>query len=352
MLQVKADPATGKIIATLPKPDAERHFAARYHLSDASSRRGLGRRRSGSTGRRRRAAGSWSSGASARRSRPRSRIPNSSPAPARPSEQKAVRQSFASSTIWMGEVADTKPDGSFTVDLAGFLARDDLNIPQAIKQGGGGDFKFAADLSAADPNFVKLFPRNAEFAARLTFRSDEPTAEVGNIIPDGQTMTLTLRHSLIALPEPGYAPRHDPFGYTIARQQVDFSAPLGARHRPRRRHPLPAGEGRPGGGALAGHEADHLLHRSRRARAGPDGAARRRRAGGTRRSTPPASSTLSAPKSCPKAPIRSTSATMSSTGSTGRRAAGPTGRRSTIRAPARSSRARCCWARSERGRTC
>ena len=41
-------------------------------------------------------------------------------------------------------------------------------------------------------------------------------------------MTLVLRHSLIALPEPGFVQRTDPFGYTIRQQHLDFSAPLGA----------------------------------------------------------------------------------------------------------------------------
>ena len=44
----------------------------------------------------------------------------------------------------------------------------------------------------------------------------------------GNTLTLVLRHSLIALPEPGYVPRTDPYGYTIGHQKVDFSTPLGA----------------------------------------------------------------------------------------------------------------------------
>ena len=81
-----------------------------------------------------------------------------------------MRDAFANSTIWMGDVVNSKPDGSFTVDLASFLARDDFGIPQIVKRGGGGDFRFVPELSAADPGFVKIFPRNAEFAARLTFR--------------------------------------------------------------------------------------------------------------------------------------------------------------------------------------
>ena len=128
----------------------------------------------------------------------------------------------------MGDIADTKPDGSFTVDLAPFLSRDDFDVPHAVKQGGGGEFKFVPELSAADPNFVEVFPKNAEFAARLTFRSDEPKDEVTNITPDNRSFTLTLRHSLIRLPEPGYVVRHDPYGYAFGQQKVDFSAPLGA----------------------------------------------------------------------------------------------------------------------------
>ena len=73
---------------------------------------------------------------------------------------------------------------------------------------------------------MKVFPKNAEFAARITFRSDDPKPEVSNII-SGNTLSLVIRHSLIALPEPGYIPRTDPFGYSIGRQQVDYSAPLG-----------------------------------------------------------------------------------------------------------------------------
>jgi hypothetical protein len=225
LINVTADAKTGKIIATLPKPDTDGNSGRFIYLTQLET--GLGSaqilldkaapqstrilvfRRIGKK-------------VAAEIENPKFVASGGSPG-----EQKAVRQSFATSTIWMGDVVDTRPDGSFTVDLASFLARDDIGVPQAIKQGGGGEFKFAPELSAADPSFVKLFPDNAEFSAKLTFRSDDPAAEVANIIPD-RTMTLTLRHSLIRLPDPGYVPRHDPLGYAIGLQQVDFSAPLGA----------------------------------------------------------------------------------------------------------------------------
>ena len=226
LIDVKPDAKSGKIIATLPKPDTDGISGRYIYLTQLET--GLGSAPIGLD----RAAPGGSRILVFRRIGKKVAAEIENPkfvaSTGTPAEKKDVRDAFANSTIWMGDVVNSKPDGSFTVDLASFLARDDFGIPQIVKRGGGGDFRFVPELSAADPGFVKIFPRNAEFAARLTFRSDEPTAEVTNIIPDSQTFTVTLRHSLISLPEPGYIARHDPLGYTISQQQVDFSAPLGA----------------------------------------------------------------------------------------------------------------------------
>ncbi|HEX3423535.1 MAG TPA: zinc-dependent metalloprotease [Sphingomicrobium sp.] len=225
LLDVKADPLTGKIIATFPKPDSSGVSARYIYLTQLGT--GLGSAPIGLD----RASASETRILVFRRigKKVAAEVENSKfvASSGDPDEQHAVDTSFATSTLWMGDVLDTAKDGSYTVDLAGFLARDDLNVPRAIKNGGGGDFKFVPELSAADPNFVKVFPRNAEFAAKLTYRSDDPKPEVTNIV-NGNTLTLVLRHSLIALPEAGYVPRTDPYGYTLGLQKVDFSAPLGA----------------------------------------------------------------------------------------------------------------------------
>lgn len=226
LLVIKPDLATGKIVATLPRPDADGVSARFIYLSQLET--GVG---SASVGLDRSAPGSSRILAFRRIGRKvAAEVENSKFVAPRGTarEQDTVRDSFATSTIWMGEVIASKPDGSFTVDLAPFLVRDDRGIAQRIKQGGGGEFKLVPELSAADPNFVKAFPRNVELAGRLTFRSDEPGAEIGNIIPGDTTLSLVVRHSLIALPEPGFVPRTDPIGFSIGRQQVDFSAPLGA----------------------------------------------------------------------------------------------------------------------------
>ena len=224
LLQVDADPLTGKIIATFPKPGPDGVSARYIYLTQLGS--GLGSAPIGLDC----AAASETRILDFKRigKKVAAEVENSKfiASSGDPDEQHAVDTSFATSTLWMGDIIKTNADGSYTVDLSSFLARDDTGIAQSIKNGGGGDFKFAPDLSAADPNFVKVFPKNAEFAAKLTFRSDEPKAEVSNIV-SGNTLTLVLRHSLIALPAPGYVERTDPYGYTIGLQKVDFSAPLG-----------------------------------------------------------------------------------------------------------------------------
>ncbi len=224
LLEVKADPASGKIVATFPKPDLSGVSARYIYLTQLET--GLGSAPIGLD----RAAANDTRILVFRRvgKKVAAEVENSKfvASSGDPDEQNAARTSFATSILWMGDVIATKPDGSYTVDLSGFLARDDVGIVQAIKRGGGGEYKLVPELSAADPSFVKVFPDNAEFAARLTFHSDEPKDEVSNIV-GGNTLSLVLRHSLIALPDSGYVPRVDPYGYSLGRQQVDFSTPLG-----------------------------------------------------------------------------------------------------------------------------
>jgi hypothetical protein len=145
-------------------------------------------------------------------------------------EQAGVRRSFATSTIWMGDVAAENADGSFLVDLAPFIARDDLGIARALKEQESGDWRLVPELSVADPNAARAFPKNVELEARLTFTAPRAGPEVENITPAPGSVTFTVRHSLIALPEPGYVPRRfDPRAGSFGTQVIDFNAPLGGQ---------------------------------------------------------------------------------------------------------------------------
>jgi hypothetical protein len=224
LIDVKADPKSGKIIATFPKPGADGVSARYIYLTQLET--GLGS-----------APTQLDFGAASnsrilvfRRIGKKvvADVENAKFVSSNPAEKVTTEHSFPTSPLWMGDVVKDLPDGSYQVDLASFLARDDLGIARVIKNVGGGDFRFVPELSAADPTFVKVFPKNAEFAARIAFRSDDPKEEMNNILPGNDTLSVIERHSLIALPEPGYVPRTDAYGYTLGEQQVDFSRPLGA----------------------------------------------------------------------------------------------------------------------------
>ena len=145
------------------------------------------------------------------------------------SEQEGVRRSFAYSTIWMGDVAAETADGRLLVDVAGLLTRDDMDIARALREQDNGDYRLIPELSVADTNFVRVFPRNIELRGRITFTSARPGPEVGNIVPVNGNASFIVRHSLIALPEAGYQPRRfDPRAGTFGSQVVDFAAPLGS----------------------------------------------------------------------------------------------------------------------------
>lgn len=225
MLSVTTDKAAGKIMLKLPRPDKDGLSGRYIYLTQLETGTGSAAIQLD------RGAASDSRILVFRRigKKVAAEVENVRFASTRSSEieQRANRNSFPSATLWMGDVVSTAPDGSFNVDLSSFLARDDLDLAGAIKRNGGGDFRFVPELSAADPNFVKVFPRNAEFSARLSFRSDDPKPEVANVIAANNIVTLGLRHSLIALPEAGYQTRTDPFGFSIARQQLDYSTPIG-----------------------------------------------------------------------------------------------------------------------------
>ena len=142
-------------------------------------------------------------------------------------ERKAVRESFAISTVWSTEVAAQDADGAVLIDISGFLTRDAQGVARRLKVTEQGDFKLAADLSFPDTGAVAAFPKNIELEATQTFTSDAPGPEVRGILPDPRNVTLTLHHSLVALPEPGFEPRFsDPRVGAIDHPVSDFTTPL------------------------------------------------------------------------------------------------------------------------------
>jgi hypothetical protein len=226
LLPVHVDARGGRILLTLPAPDAEGISGRFLYMSALETGLGsasLGLDRAQSSGARLIVFRRVGRKLLAEIENPRFRATG-----ADADAQEGVRHSFAFSTIWMGDIAAETADGRLVVDFSSFLTRDDLNIARALREQEGGDYRLVPDLSVADVNFVHVFARNIELEGRLTFVSQRPGPEVGNIAPVGGNVSFVVRHSLVALPGPGYVPRRfDPRAGTFGMQVVDFNAGLG-----------------------------------------------------------------------------------------------------------------------------
>ncbi len=232
LLPVQADAGTGRILVTLPPPGAD-GVSARF-LYAVALRTGLGaaptmldRGRIGDA--RVLAFRAYGKKMAIEFENPRFRPAGGGASP-----------DFATSIVWMGDVANVLPDGRRVVDIAGFLATDTLGIAESLNQSGdtfgigsgpqgaGKAFKLDAALSAADASSLKLFPDNLEVDAVQTYASDSPGEEVGNIAPGLKQVSFTVHHSFVRLPAPGFAPREfDPRMGGFATQVADYGAPLG-----------------------------------------------------------------------------------------------------------------------------
>lgn len=143
-------------------------------------------------------------------------------------EQNAVAASFATSIIWSGDVLERHADGSISVDLSGFLERDAVNIVSRLKRAGQGSYKPAPNLSYLEAGETLVFPDNVEFQTVQTYTSDEPAGSIARVAPDGRSLSLSIRHSFIRLPDDGFTRvAHDPRAGTSGQVTVtDFATDL------------------------------------------------------------------------------------------------------------------------------
>lgn len=146
-----------------------------------------------------------------------------------PQEIRAVRESFATSILWAGEIAVQDPDGRALVDFTSFVVRDAHNIVARLRATEQGSWQLDAARSVVDLESCLVFPENIELEALLTYTSTEPGPLVRQTAPTPTAMTLVQHHSLIKLPEPGYQPRaYDPRAGSFSVDFLDYAAPLDA----------------------------------------------------------------------------------------------------------------------------
>ena len=145
-----------------------------------------------------------------------------------PLEVAAVRQSFAPSVLWGGEIAALAPDGRALVDFTTFVVRDAHDVVGTLRRTEQGTYALDAGRSAVDLEQVLAFPDNLELEALLTYAtSGEPGELVGQTAPAGESFQVVQHHSLVRLPDDGYEPRaFDPRAGSFGVAFADYSAPL------------------------------------------------------------------------------------------------------------------------------
>lgn len=124
-------------------------------------------------------------------------------------EAAAVALSIGESVLQSAPVVTTRPDGAVVIDVHDWFLSDLSNIDRWLRQGlGKGPDRpgqASLDRSRSHIQSVKVFPKNLEISARLTFTPAEP-AQIDSL-PDPRFLPLTLHYSFAELPAVPLEPR-------------------------------------------------------------------------------------------------------------------------------------------------
>lgn len=163
-------------------------------------------------------------------------------------ERRAVRESFAESTLWGFEAA--AEDGTrVLVDATPFLLRDSHGVAERLRMAKQGTYKLDATRCAIYLPRTKAFPKNSEVEATLTFAGETPGPYVRSVTPTSEAVTLRTHHSFIELPGQGYEPRvFNPRAGYFGIDYMDYATPIGepvvkrflSRHRLQKKDPAAA----------------------------------------------------------------------------------------------------------------
>jgi Met-zincin/Domain of unknown function (DUF5117) len=142
-------------------------------------------------------------------------------------ERRAVADSFARSVIWSFRV-EASDATSVLVDATDFFLSDQQGVSRTLRATQQGSYALDKNRSAIYLPRTKVFPRNTEVEAVLTFQTSErPGNFVSGVTPIADSLTVREHHSLVALPPPGYAPRRaDPRVGVFSIDFFDYASPF------------------------------------------------------------------------------------------------------------------------------
>lgn len=163
-------------------------------------------------------------------------------------EARGVEESFARSALF-GFTVEAVDGQRVLVDATDFALRDAHDAIGALRRTQQGTFALDRSRSALYMPHTKAFPRNTEIEVTLTLAGSNPGRYVRDVTPNPEAITIRERHSLVALPEPGFRMRRaDPRSAFFGIDYQDYAQPLGgdfvqrfaSRHRIEKKDPSAA----------------------------------------------------------------------------------------------------------------
>lgn len=146
-------------------------------------------------------------------------------------EQKAVAESFASSTLASFSI-EAEENGTYLVDMSAFLLRDAHGVADKIRSMRQGSYAFNEARSAVYINNTRNFPMNTEFEAMISFVGGSDAGRlVRSVSPSTEAITVRMHHSFVQLPDNQYKPRNYDirsgyFGKSYFDYSSDFTEPI------------------------------------------------------------------------------------------------------------------------------
>jgi hypothetical protein len=148
-----------------------------------------------------------------------------------PDEALSVRQAFAESVLWAGDIVAERKDGDaeVAIDAGSLLVSDRHGVARRLAETKQGKYDVDDKRSAVSLADAKSFPDNTELEAMLTFKGPGEGAFVRDVAMDAESITVRQHLSLVRLPPPGFAPRaYHPASGAFSVGYYDYAQPLGS----------------------------------------------------------------------------------------------------------------------------
>ncbi|HET9031973.1 MAG TPA: zinc-dependent metalloprotease [Dokdonella sp.] len=143
-----------------------------------------------------------------------------------PDEALSVRQAFAESVLWAGDIIGEGKSG-VVIDVSSLLISDRHGVARQLGRSGQGKYEVDDKRSAVSLADAKSFPDNTELEALLTFKGPGEAEYIRDVTPDPESVTVRQHLSLVRLPEPGFKPRaYHPGSGAFSIGYYDYAQPL------------------------------------------------------------------------------------------------------------------------------